>query len=61
MFENEKDMLIDLKENTKIENSEYLIFFINKNNITYNEINLMNKYNSIYSSKVLGWFLLEDK
>lgn len=61
LFENEKDMLIDLKENTKIENSEYLIFFINKNNITYNEINLMNKYNSIYSSKVLGWFLLEDK
>ncbi len=61
LFENEKNILITLKDTTKFEKAEYLIFFTNKNYIKSNDLNLINKLISLYSSKVLGWYFLEDK
>jgi len=61
LFDNKKVELIKLKDIDKIEAAEYLIIFINKNEIKRKDINLINKYISLYPSKVLGWYFLEDK
>ena len=41
---------------TQIEEAEYLIILINQNNINKKAINLINKYISLFPSKVLGWY-----
>lgn len=61
LFDNEQIELIELKDIDKIDAAEYLIIFINKNNIKRKDINLINKYISLYPSKILGWYFLEDK
>ena len=60
LFEDKKNPIITLDDTNQIDKSEYLIFFINKNNITKKDINLINKYISLYSSKVLGWYFLQN-
>ncbi len=61
LFDNEKIELIKLKDIDKIDAAEYLIIFINKNEIKRKDVNLINKYISLYPSKFLGWYFLEDK
>ena len=61
LFENEQIELIELNDTNKVNYAKYLIIFINKNNIKRKDINLINKYISLYPSKVLGWYFLEDE
>ena len=61
LFENEQIELIELKDTDKVNYAKYLIIFINKNNIKRKDINLINKYITLYPSKILGWYFLEDE
>ena len=61
LFENEKNLIISLKDFIQIEKAEYLVILINKNNIKKEQISLINKYIALFPSKVLGWYFLAEK
>ena len=61
LFKNEKNLIINLQNTIQIEKAEYLIIFINKNNIIKKDISLINKYISLFPSKFLGWYFLENQ
>ncbi len=61
IFKNERILIITLKDLNLIEKAEFLIILINKNNIHKKEINLINRYITLFPSKILGWFFLEGK
>ena len=61
LFKNERILLITLKDINLIEKAAYLIILVNKNNINKKEINLINRYITLFPSKILGWFFLEGK
>ena len=60
LFDNEKNSLISLNDTSQIEEAKYLIILVNQNNIKKKDITLINKYISLFPSKVLGWYFLAD-
>ena len=51
---------VKITDQEMIEESEKIVFICTTNQITKNDIRLINKYIVIYSSKLLGWFYLDE-
>ena len=51
---------VKITDQEMIEESEKIVFIFTTNQITKNDIRLINKYIVIYSSKLLGWFYLDE-
>ena len=52
---------LDIDNQEKINNFNYLIFLISPGEITTNNILLINKYSKIYKNKVLGWIFINNE
>lgn len=60
LFESRAESLFNFRENIEINESEYLIFFLNQNTIYKKDIDLINQFIGLYPHNVLGWFYIKE-